>query len=55
MKIESILRSISRREPLSFEEIGFLLGMSRQNVFNVYLRALAKMRKRMKAMDAEVE
>jgi DNA-directed RNA polymerase sigma subunit (sigma70/sigma32) len=53
MKLEAVLRSLGRKEPLTFEEIGLVLGMKRQNVWNTYVSAMRKMRARLKLVGIE--
>lgn len=53
VKLEDVLRSMAKKEPLTFEEIGLVLGMRRQNVFATYRRAMAKLRARLIAMGAD--
>jgi DNA-directed RNA polymerase specialized sigma subunit len=53
MKLDNILRSMSKNEPLSCDEIGELLGLSRQCVDQIVRRALSKMRQRLRAMGVE--
>jgi DNA-directed RNA polymerase sigma subunit (sigma70/sigma32) len=54
VKIEDVLRSLRSQEPLTFEEIGLLLGMKRQNVFSIYRNAMRKMRVALKCRGLDV-
>ncbi len=53
MKLEDVLRAMRRNEPLSFEEIGQVLGMHSGSVFRIYTRAMRKLRERMRLENFE--